>query len=235
MKREIEIKYLLKSQAARDTLIEKLGERYSSLTRTGTKRIISYFYERGVAKAQILEAVTDLLDEPQLKELTAVIDNSSELMVKCRSINDANYFAVKGTPAGQDPVHAVNRLEFEVQLDTELETIDQRLQAAGIIIVSKWSSVRDYYKLDDNAMKAEIEFVAGYGYKAELEIVIDDGESSDEAIASLTELADSLGLVEANGTLLGKMYAHYNAHWQEYFNTRNTFSDETWVELGRRA
>jgi adenylate cyclase class IV len=232
MKREIEVKYLLKDKTARDKLVDTLHEQFPGIKHTGTKKIISYFYKDGATADQILQVVGELFRGEELAEATGVLRNSEAIMVKCRSIDDSNYFTIKGTPAGQDPVHAVNRLEFEQPVMLDLEKIDALLNKAGIVTASKWSSDREYYSLDD-VSKAEVEFVAGYGYKAELEIVINDGESADGAISTINRRAKELGLVEASQTLLGKMYAYYNQHWQEYFNTRNTFSDETWRDLGR--
>lgn len=230
MKREIEKKYLIKDLKSRDELVSKLYEKFPKLDHSGRKTIISYFYERGIDKKKIITAATKMLNADKLAELNAILVNSTEQVVKCRSIDDVNYFTVKGSGSGEDPVHAVNRLEFEVSLELELEEINHLLQEAGINIVSKWSSVRDFYDLD-STIKADIEFVAGYGYKAEFEILINDGESPDLVIKLLDELAGSLGLVEANGKLLAKMYEYYNNHWQEYFKTDKVFDDKIWKSL----
>lgn len=232
MKREIEIKYLLDGKEARDSLIDKLQELYPEFSHQGTKRIMSYFYKRNASKVQILAAASSMLSSEELENLTEIVANSSELIVKCRSINETNYFAVKGTPAGEDPVHAVNRLEFETVLTIELEEIDSLLRGSGIETDSKWLSKRDYFALD-GVMSAEIEFVSGYGYKVELEIVINDGESVEAATRSLEDLAKTLELTEASQGLLGKMYEYYNAHWQDYFNTGKVFDQKTWKALGR--
>lgn len=234
MKREIEVKYLLKDLTERDGLLAKLQHRYPAMAHTGNKRIISYFYEAGATKEQVLSAMSETVPQAKLAELTGVLENSGAIVVKCRSIDATNFFAVKGTPLGEDPVHAVNRLEFEVALDVPLETIDSQLQAAGIVIASKWSSQRDFYSLDQG-MKAEIEFVSGYGYKAELELVIEDGESVEVAQQSIRDIASELTLTEASQALLGRMYAYYNQHWQEYFDTDKTFPDAVWTELKQPA
>jgi adenylate cyclase class IV len=232
MQREIEKKYLLKDKAARCALVEQLYQIYPGTKLLGTKTVISYFYEPAESKDQILAVARKLLKDKELAELTKLVKHSVEIMVKCRSIDDTNYFSVKGAAAGQDAVHAANRMEFEAGLSMSLEEINQVIVDAGIKLVSKWSSRRDFYSLGQG-LKADIEFVAGYGHKAELEVVIQDGESVDDAMATIDELADKLDLYYASDELMGRMYAYYNQHWEEFFNTDNVFSDRVWQELGR--
>lgn len=232
MQREIEKKYLLKDEADRKTLVRNLKELYPDMKLKGTKKVISYFYEKAQNRKQILQVGRSLLSKVQQVELAGLVEKCDEIMVKCRSIDEVTFFAVKGAASGEDAVHAVNRMEFEVVLQKDLETINQAITDAGIKLVSKWSSVRDFYCLDD-ALKADIEFVAGYGHKAELELVIADGESVEEAVATIDQLATKLDLYCASDALMGRMYSYYNDHWEEFFNTNNTFSDEVWQELGR--
>ena len=232
MQREIEKKYLLKDKTEREALVKNLQALYPKMALKGTKTVISYFYEKAQSKDQILAAGKALLDEEQLAALSELVEKCDEIMVKCRSIDDTKYFAVKGAASGEDAVHAANRMEYEVILDQDLESINQAIVSAGIVLVSKWSSLRDFYSLDQN-LKADIEFVAGYGHKAELELVIPDGDSVETAVATIDQLADKLGLYYASEALMGRMYNYYNQHWQDYFNTDNVFSDQVWKELGR--
>lgn len=232
MQREIEKKYLLKDLADIQALVKSLKQFYPDLTHKGQKTIISYFYQKPNNKEQVLQVGRKLLKKEQLAELTKLVKQCDELMVKCRSIDNVKYFTVKGASSGEDVVHATNRMELEVELDKELETINKIIVSSGIKLVSKWSSVRDFYVLE-NKLKADIEFVAGYGHKAELELVINDGESSEEAVAVIDELANKLGLFYASDELMGRMYKYYNQHWEEYFNTDKVFSDAVWRKLGR--
>ncbi len=233
MKREIEKKYLIADQDARDKLVAGFKDQFSQMEHTGTKTVISYFYKMA-ERDQILAAGTKLLDTDQLKDLTYLLDNTDEQIVKCRSVDDRVEFAVKGSPKGEDPVHAADRLEFEVVLDTELETINEALVSAGIELVSKWSSTREFYNLDAD-ITANIEFVSGYGHKAEIEMLVEEGDSTAEALQQIDRLAESVGLQPATDALMGRMYNYYNQHWPEFFNTKKTFSPETWELLRKEA
>ena len=161
-----------------------------------------------------------------------LIRKSGDLVVKARSIDDTVYFAVKGSPAGQGAVHAVSRLEFEVAVDISLDELGHRLEESGVQLVSKFSSWRDFYALD-SALNMDVEFVSGYGYKAEIELLVEEEVSEDEHIERIRKIAKEVGIQEASQELFGKMYHYYNQNWQEYFSTRKTFSDEVWQMLLR--
>ncbi|HUD06152.1 MAG TPA: hypothetical protein VMR18_04545 [Candidatus Saccharimonadales bacterium] len=233
MKREIEIKYLLKNELERNKLVANLQNKYPKLIHKGPQPIKSYYYENNPTKKQVLRAASVLLNEKErIEELENVINNSEEFVVRCRSLSDNVSFAVKGASAGKDPLHAENRLEFEAPLLKSLDEVNRIFQEAGLKIVSRWSGVRDSYSLD-GTINAELEFMSGYGYKVELEILINDGESISSATEKLNELAKVLVLVKAKAGLLANMYEYYNANWQQYFDTSKVFNDKTWKTLGR--
>lgn len=231
MQREIEKKYLLKDQAARDAFVSQLKDRFPGFTHNGTKTVISYFYERA-NKEQVLAAGQELLQGKELADFTKLVKQMSDISVRCRSINETNYFVVKGAAEGEDAVHTANRLEFEAVMTQDLEEINAVITGAGIVLASKWSSKRDFYELD-NGVNANAEFVSGYGYKAELEVITQDEGAAEQAQRDIDHIAEKLDLFYATDTLMGRMYDYYNQHWQEYFNTQDTFSDQVWQQLGR--
>lgn len=233
MNREIEIKYLLTDKKHRDVLIGELQKVYPNSELKKTSVIISYFYKPAKSVKQILDSARAVLGDEDYEELNSVIKKASNLIVKTRSIDDTVYFVVKGAADGEDAVHAINRIEFEVIVDISLEQLNSIVVGSGIELVSKWSSKRDYYDLDKE-LKMDVEFVAGYGYKAELEILTNE-EKVDEIVAEIRDVADKLDLTEASQELLGRMYSYYNNHWQEYFNTDKVFPNTVWKELGREA
>ncbi len=231
MTREVEIKYLLTDKSDRDRLVEAVREIYSQSKKTKSSIVLSYFYEPVESVSQLLAATQNLLEDVDFSELKSLLENSEELVVKSRSIDDVVYFAVKGASRGEDAVHAISRIEFETEINDSLEAVNGELVSKGLKLASKWSSKRDYFELE-NGIEMNIEFVSGYGYKAELEILTEDDEV-ESIISKLRGAADKLGLTEANQQLFGRMYKYYNAHWEEYFNTDKIFPDEVWSELGR--
>jgi len=232
MKREVEIKCLLSGEAERDELVAKVSKLYPASKQVKSNVvIISYFYKPVQSAKQLLDVAKELVKPADLDTLRSLIDNSSDLSVKARSVDGEVFFTVKGAAKGEDAVHAVSRIEFEVVIESSLEELGDKLVAAGIELASKWSSKRDFYELEED-QSLQVEFVAGYGYKAELEIVT-EADEPEEAMETIRKTARDLGLVEADQKLFGRMYEYYNAHWQEYFGTTKVFDDTVWHELGR--
>lgn len=231
MKREIEIKYLLEDKQAADELAKKMKANYPDCEKTRESIVISYFYEKPESVKQVLDAAKQIVSKSEFEELQQMLNDSMELVVKARSIDDIVFFAVKGAFKGEDAVHAVNRIEFEVKVDTSLEEVNKLLVDSSIVLASKWYSERSFYKITED-MEMNIEFVSGYGYKAEIEILIEDVDSQN-AEAAIRQVAQELSLQEASQELLGKMYEYYNQHWQEYFKTKKVFPDNEWERLGR--
>ena len=85
----------------------------------------------------------------------------------------------------------------------------------------------------DSELNMDVEFVSGYGYKAEIELLVEEEVSEDEHIERIRKIAKEVGIQEASQELFGKMYHYYNQNWQEYFSTKKTFSDEVWQMLLR--
>ncbi len=231
MKREIEIKYLLADEGERDKLVDELNKHYPSSKVVRSSVVISYFFKPTKSKFEILNFTKEILSTSDCNQLKNLIENSSEIDVRARSIDDIVYFVVKGAAEGDDPVHAVHRLEFETIIDLPLEELGKMIESAGVELASKWSSKRIFYELDAN-ISMNTEFVSGYGYKAEIEVLIEDDES-EAVIEEIRQTAAKLNLDEADQKLFGRMYEYYNQHWQEYFNTDKVFPDEVWQKLGR--
>lgn len=231
MKREIEIKYLLDDKQDVNKLVEKLKSVHPKAKRTQQSTVISYFYEKPNSIEQVLNAARNIISKSKFVELQNILKENMDLIVKARSIDKDVFFAVKVAAEGEDAVHAVNRLEFEEKIDLSLEDANQILINNGVSLASKWYSERDFYKITDD-MDMNIEFVSGYGYKAEIEILTENSQSHDAEL-EIRELALSLDLEEASQELLGKMYEYYNQHWREYFKKEKVFTGEVWESLGR--
>ncbi len=230
MKREVEIKYLLADKDAQDKLVSSLQEHFPRTRLLRKKVVISYFYKKPRSVDSVLNAGSQLLNEVEFAKLKHIL-KSSNLVVKARSIGSDVFFALKSAKKGEDAVHAVDRLEFEVKVNTSIENVNTVITNAGIELVSKWYSERSFYELDSR-VNADIEFVSGYGYKAELEILTDDEHSQTEE-KEIRAIAKELSLQEASQELLGKMYEYYNQHWEDYYKTDKVFPAHVWSKLGR--
>ena len=58
---------------------------------------------------------------------------------------------------------------------------------------------------------------------AEFERVIEDESQIETVKKELFDIMEQLGVVELPQDRLERMFAHYNAHWNEYYGTDNVF------------
>ena len=65
---------------------------------------------------------------------------------------------------------------------------------------------------------------AGYGYLAEFEKVVQNEQDVDNAHKDLLGIMKKLGADELPQDRLERMFAHYNAHWADYYGTEKTFT-----------
>ena len=72
-------------------------------------------------------------------------------------------------------------------------------------------------------MNISIDKNAGYGYLAEFEIVTDKEAELDTVKEKLLSFMKKMGVSELPQDRLERMFAHYNAHWPEYYGTEKTF------------
>lgn len=114
------------------------------------------------------------------------------------------------------------RIELDAKAEnSSQDDLDKIVLSCGFNYQAKWSRKRDEYEflgthvsLDDNA---------GYGWLAEFEMVVKSEEEIGRAKARLREIVVELGLEELDQARLERMFAFYNAHWQEYYVTDKVF------------
>ncbi len=72
-------------------------------------------------------------------------------------------------------------------------------------------------------MNISIDKNAGYGYLAEFEKITTDESKLDAIKQELLAFMETVGASELKQDRLERMFAHYNAHWPEYYGTEKTF------------
>ena len=65
---------------------------------------------------------------------------------------------------------------------------------------------------------------AGYGYVAEFEKMVDEEADVMKARDGVRALMAELGAEELSQDRLERMFAHYNANWQDYYGTDKIFT-----------
>ena len=220
---EIEIKTLLGERAAADVLKKSLHEHDSSCTLVGSNTQLNHYFEGGDIE-ELLARVGPLFDEDAHARLRTIVEQGTDFSIRTRQKDSTVLLVVKASVDAGTSANAVSRLEFEEPVGISLDELDALLKAAGFSYQAKWSREREEYAY--RGATVCIDRNAGYGYLAEFEKVAEDGEDIAAVRSELEGLMAELGLAELPQDRLERMFAHYNAHWPEYYGTEKTFTIE---------
>lgn len=224
MQYEVEIKSLLGTQEAAEQLahrLQQLDPECKKMSHTSQRN--HYFTGDHIGN------LADVLTGLSAKDIAAIANisaNATHISVRTRQNNDdqsQTILVIKGAKGEGSANHAVERMEFEKKLPIAQNTLDQLLVDNNFDLQAKWQAERDKYSF--HGATVEVIFSPGYGYLSEVEYISQD---QDHATAEgvVRGILAELGLVELSGERLERMFAHYNAHWQEYYDTRNVFTVE---------
>lgn len=119
-------------------------------------------------------------------------------------------------------MHDENREEIEVRVAREdFEKLDTILTNLGYEYDTKWHRERTEYRYE--AFTIVVDFNAGYGWVAEIEKVVGEGEE-DAAKKDILDLAEKIGLEPTPPEVFDNMYKYYKENWQHYYDSGETFT-----------
>jgi len=219
---EIEIKSLLGERAVADGLRAKLVERGAVLSETSAQ--LNHYFT-GEALPVLVERAQTILNPSDAASLTDIAGRARKASVRTRLLNQTVLLIVKASLDDTTSANGITRLEFEAETPTlSLEQLDVLVIQAGYSAQAKWSRKRESYQIGD--ITVSLDENAGYGFLAEFEILAEDESDATAQTAGLRTLMAELGAVELAQDRLERMFAHYNAHWRDYYGTQNTFTIE---------
>lgn len=220
---EIEIKSLLGSKERQEKLKLDLQKLDPNLALLQTTRRLNHYFVGG-SLPRLFEKLKDRVDLEKVQSLEEIASRFEEKNCSIRSkwASGEVSLVIKAAIGEGDSVHGTARLEFDSSVkDMTIEELDQAILNCGFSYQAKWSQVRKEYKCKD--MNVTLDFSPGYGYMAEFEIVSPSKELIIQHREKLRETMRQLGAEEADSERLERMFAYYNAHWQEYYGTDKTF------------
>jgi adenylate cyclase class IV len=219
---EIEIKSLLGSADAADTLRAALLARGAALTET-SRQLNHYF--TGDALAALSDHAAAFLTADDAASLANIIGRARKASVRTRLLNDLSLLIVKASLDDTTSANGITRLEFEAPAGgLSLDALDAAVLDCGFAYQAKWSRQRETYRIGD--ISISLDKNAGYGWLAEFEIMADDERDSEAQTARLRALMAELGVDELAQDRLERMFAYYNANWPSYYGTEETFTVE---------
>lgn len=217
---EIEIKSLLGSNAGQ--FKNALLSFNPSLVGT-SKQLNHYFVDGDVRK--LYELLNDYLSVADRERFTQAIEQGKNYSVRTRLHNEQVLVILKASIDHTTSANGITRIEFEAEAGgLSLDELDALLLKAGFRYQAKWSREREEYQLND--VNICLDKNAGYGYLAEFEIVVDHADHAPQARQRIDQLMQKLGAQELPQDRLERMFAYYNANWEQYYGTDNTFSVE---------
>ncbi|MBI2618318.1 hypothetical protein HYW58_02620 [Candidatus Kaiserbacteria bacterium] len=217
---EIEIKSLLGSSEHAEKLRQKMKEVDSQTALLSRHKQLNHYFTAGDVK-KLAPLVAQKLSKKNRKELQTMIEKGSEFSVRTREADGDVLLVVKASIDEGTSSNTVSRIEFEAPVPITLDALDRLVLDAGFSYQAKWSREREEYVC--KGAHVCIDRNAGYGYVAEFEKVIDNETDTKRAKEELHRLMKLLNAEELPQDRLERMFAHYNAHWQEYYGTDKVF------------
>jgi predicted adenylyl cyclase CyaB len=221
---EVELKSLLETLEKTEELKKKLQEIDPQTKLRGKNKQLNHYFEGGEAAA-LKEHLLEHLHEDHHDTFHRVVDEGKNHSIRTRQLDDKTLLVLKAAVDDTTSENGISRMEFEAETPhLSLEELDALLHKAGYGYQAKWSREREEY--DCNGCNVCIDKNAGYGYVAELEKVVEREEEIEAAREELRAMLAQLELEELPQDRLGRMFAHYNENWRDYYGTDKTFTIE---------
>ncbi len=217
---EIEIKSLLGEREVAEALITTMCRLDPTAACVARNTQLNHYFEGGDL-AKLSRAIAPHLTRDAIQKLDRILSVGADFSVRTRQKDDTVLLVVKAAVDGGTSANAVSRLEFEEPVAMSLADLDTMLLEVGFVYQAKWSREREEYTYKGAAVC--IDKNAGYGYLAEFEKVVPEGEPIDAVRRDLESLMAELGVRELPQDRLARMFAHYNSNWAEYYGTDKTF------------
>lgn len=218
---EVEIKSLLGGKDEADRLIESLKKTYKDIEIVAEEKQLNHYFTAPSDLALLIKNVDTYIPKEKRDSFEHLITHGNKMSIRTRDADGKVILVIKASVGADTSSNGVKRIEFESVVDISLAELDKVLLDSGCAYQAKWSRERKEYGVKD--MHICIDKNAGYGYVAEFERLSQDESKLDEVRKELLEAMASLGVSELPQDRLERMFAHYNAHWSEYYGTERTF------------
>lgn len=219
---EVEIKSLLQTKEAAESLISRMRDMDKNFTLTGKNKQLNHYFTSGDLKKLHTNISSHIPDEKK-DYFLEIIEKSQGHSVRTRKADDTVIFVIKATVDDTSSSNGTARLEFEsVTPNLFLEELDQILLDSDFEYQAKWSRERHEYLYKN--YNVSIDKNAGYGYLAEFERILSEDDDFDAVKREIRREMDLLGIAELQQDRLARMFDFYNKNWHEYYGTEKTFT-----------
>lgn len=219
---EIEIKSLLGSKEQAEALKERLAQlpQPAQLVRTNSQ-LNHYFTVDDDDAMNLFREMAPYFFGEEAESLRKILKEGKSHSIRTRQSDGTVLLVVKASIDDTTSSNGISRMEFEEKVGMTLDELDAILLGAGLEYQAKWSRDREEYVAGDITICLDRN--AGYGYLAEFEKIVHDGAQAESTKRELLAFMTEVGAEELPQDRLERMFAYYNAHWQEYYGTEKIF------------
>lgn len=219
---EVEIKSLLGSRDRAEKLKKDFLKTYPESKLLTEEKQLNHYFNLPSDLAKLEKIISPLVPKEKLETFRNIMEHGQKMSVRTREANGKVLLVIKASVGDDTSSNGVKRIEFESRVDKSLKELDELLISGGCTYQAKWSREREEYGNDN--IHVCIDKNAGYGYLAEFEKMTDDEKLLDETREELLKIMAGLEVEELPQDRLERMFAHYNAHWSEYYGSDKTFN-----------
>lgn len=217
---EIEIKSLLGNKENAEAVKAKMQVIDPTCKLVATNSQLNHYFEGGNV-TKLFSATKQFFAADAIQKFEKILAQGKDFSIRTRQREGEVLLVLKASIDESTSANGVLRLEFEESIPVTLNELDQILLQADFKYQAKWSREREEYAY--KGITVCFDKNAGYGYLAEFEKVIQDEKEVIETRTVLDAIMSELGVTELDQARLGRMFAHYNKHWNEYYGTDKTF------------
>ena len=220
---EVEVKSLLGSPLRAQEIRNAMKSVDPSVSLITRNKQLNHYFINGSLETLAKKASKFILPEAA-NALSDVVKKVSETSVRTRDKDGDVLLVVKASVDDTTSENGIARLEFEEPVNMSIEELDSLVQSAGYEYQAKWSREREEYRC--LGVNVTLDKNAGYGWLAEFERIVSNEADIAAARSEIDILMSKLGVAELPQERLGRMFAHYNSHWPEYYGSENIFTIE---------
>ena len=219
---EVEIKSLLGSKENADTLREKMFQLDPATKLIARSSQLNHYFSGGNLDALAESVVNNCLSKEKCVQLEDIAKRAKNVSVRTRQKDSGVYFIVKASIGDTTSENGISRIEIDEKVDIPLGALDALLLGSGFSYQAKWSREREEYLY--RGITVCLDKNAGYGWLAEFEKMVTRAEDAPAAREELRAVMKELNAAELPQDRLERMFAFYNAHWQEDYGTDKVFT-----------
>jgi len=219
---EVELKSLLGTKEKADALRDAMLRLDPEAKQAAHSSQLNHYFEGGNLEALAESVARRCLSEEKCIQFEDLAKNAKTFSVRTRQKDTGVYLVIKAAIDDTTSENGIARIELDEKVDIPLDALDALILGSGFSYQAKWSRDRDEYIY--RGLNVCLDRNAGYGWLAEFEKIVHAEADTEPARQEILARMQELGIEELPQDRLERMFAFYNAHWEEYYGTDKTFT-----------